>query len=138
MFKTQFEYLSDEDRKALEKDLRQYAKDREVREVAALTETCKKLRPTNGWPDEAGFTIGMTVVPGVVSPQFKEKLRIYGGWPDESWDALWQVDPAGDPMTAWLLSERPLSLWERCKVGWQLWRDEVARFPWPVKQTAKQ
>jgi hypothetical protein len=60
-------------------------------------------------------------------------LRPANGWPDESWDALWHIDPKGDAMTAWLLSERRLTFLERCKVGWQLWVDGVARYPWPVR-----
>lgn len=40
-----------------------------------------------------------------------------------------------DPMTAWLLSERRLTFWERCKVGWQLWADGVGKYPWPVSQS---
>ncbi len=107
--------------------------DRNAREETALTKACKSLRPA----PPAGFTIGPAITPGVVSPEFKEKLKVLGAWPDAEWDALWHVDPAGDPLTAWLLSERPLTLWERCRVGWQLWRDGISKFPWPVKDNTR-
>lgn len=62
-------------------------------------------------------------------------LRPASGWPDEAWDALWHIDPTDDPMTAWLLSERRLTFLERCKVGWQLWVDGIAKYPWPVRNS---
>jgi hypothetical protein len=40
-----------------------------------------------------------------------------------------------DPVSAWLFSERQLTFWERCYVGFSLWYDGVGgRFPWPVDQ----
>jgi hypothetical protein len=35
---------------------------------------------------------------------------------------------------AWAFSTRKLTFWERCKVGWHLWRGNAAKYPWPVAQ----
>jgi hypothetical protein len=40
-----------------------------------------------------------------------------------------------DPVAAWALDSRPLTWRERVRVGYFLWRDGVARWPLPVRQT---
>lgn len=102
-----------EDPSALAADVRQQCEDAR----AHAENECRRIRET------AALTAAC------------KTLRPVNAWPDESWDALWHIDPAGDAMTAWLLSERRLTFLERCKVGWQLWVDGVARYPWPVKQS---
>lgn len=39
-----------------------------------------------------------------------------------------------DPVVCWLCDLRKLSYRERWIVGWRMWRDGVARFPWIVSQ----
>lgn len=36
---------------------------------------------------------------------------------------------------AWMCDARRLTLLERIKIGYDLWRCNASRFPWPVKQT---
>lgn len=35
----------------------------------------------------------------------------------------------------WASDFRRMTFWERCVAGWQLWRDNVARWPLPAPQT---
>lgn len=35
----------------------------------------------------------------------------------------------------WASDFRHMTFWERCVAGWQLWRDNVAKWPLPVSQT---
>lgn len=122
-----------------EKDQHRIAKEVEksCAECAARSEkTINRLRKSRVVSSSHGITItayGMTQEEYDAREQRElealtkacKSLRPALGRPDVQWDAPWHVDPAGDPMTAWLLSDRPLSFWERCKVGWQLWRDGI-------------
>jgi len=78
----------------------------------------------------AGFTIGKTIEPGVVSQEFKERLSVLGGY---SQFGLYEPSEL-EPMTAWLLNLRPTTFLERCWIGWTMWRDGVAKYPWPVAE----
>jgi hypothetical protein len=77
---------------------------------------------------QAGFTVGMTVEPGVISDDFKRRLQILR----DEWIDVYDV--SSDPLADYLFSVRKLTFLERCSVGWQLWKGGVAKYPWPVKQ----
>lgn len=38
-----------------------------------------------------------------------------------------------DLVTIWCFNLRRLNIKERFVVGWRMWRDGVAKYPWPVK-----
>jgi hypothetical protein len=77
---------------------------------------------------QAGFTVGMTVEPGVISDDFKRRLQILR----DEWIDVYDIP--SDPLADYLFNVRKLTFLERCSVGWQLWKGGVAKYPWPVKQ----